>query len=138
MGWFDSRETKERRFQFKNMISLALIDGDFDDNENEFLRMRGMQLGLSRGDVDAVLKHPERVKFVQIKDPDRRIQHLYDLVIMMIADGRVVQAEMDFVQTLAAMMGFRPSDVPRLLESIVESARQNAKPTIDAEEFLDV
>ncbi|MBU6301987.1 MAG: TerB family tellurite resistance protein [Verrucomicrobia bacterium] len=138
MGWFESRETKERRSQFKNMISLALIDGEFDDAEREFLQNRGLQLGLSAADVKAVLEHPERVEFVVPKDPEHRIHHLYDLVFMMIVDGELRREEMDFVQTLAVGLGFRPSSVDQVLQEIVEGARRNCKPTIDAVEFLEV
>lgn len=138
MGWFDSRETKEKRSRFKNMINLALIDGHFDDEERAFLQNQGINLGLSIRDVEAVLNHPERVQFVVPKDPDERIGHLHELVIMMLVDGSIKQEEMDFVQTLAVGMGFRPSAVPQMLEMILESAREKAKPTIDAVEFLDV
>jgi len=133
---FTSRETKEKRSHFKNMIALALIDGDFDENEQDFLRQRGMNWGLSKKDVEQVLNNPGKVQFVIPKNPDDRIAQLYDLVVMMIADGEIRQDEMDFCQTLAAQMGFRPSDVPRVLEAIIESAREERKPSIEASAFL--
>ena len=137
MGLFDSRETKEKKSHFKNMIALAMIDGDFDENESDFLAQRGMDWGLSRKDVESVLKKPQKVQFVVPDDPDKCIAQLYDLIIMMLADGVIQQDEMDFVQTLAAKMGFRPSDVPRMLEGIIEQAREDKKPDIEASEFLD-
>ena len=137
MGLFDSRDTKEKRSHFKNMITLAMIDGDFDENEHDFLVDRGIAWGLTRKDIDSVLKKPEKVQFLPPEDPDKCIAQLYDLIIMMLADGAIQQDEMDFVQTLAARMGFRPSDVPRMLEEIIEQAREEAKPSIEASEFLD-
>lgn len=137
MGLFESRETKEKKSHFKNMIALAMIDGDFDESEREWLEQRGMAWGLTRKDVISVLKHPQKVAFVVPTDGDRCIAQLYDLIIMMLADGVIQEDEMDFVQTLAAKMGFRPSDVPRLLEEIIEQAREDRKPEIEASEFLD-
>lgn len=137
MGLFDTRASKERKSHFKNMIALAMIDGDFDDNEKDFLTNRGMLWGLSRKEVDAVLMKPDKVQFMVPEDPDQCIAQLYDLIIMMLADGVIQEDEMDFVQTLAARMGFRPSDVPRMLEGIIEQAREERKPDIDAGEFLN-
>ncbi|MDF1751422.1 MAG: hypothetical protein P1U89_01480 [Verrucomicrobiales bacterium] len=137
MGLFDSKESKEKKSHFKNMISLAMIDGDYDESEHSFLVDRGMVWGLTRKEVDAVLKDPQKIKFVVPDNPDKCIAQLYDLIVMMLADGVIQQDEMDFVQTLATRMGFRPSDVPRMLEGIIEQARENQKPDIDANEFLN-
>ncbi len=137
MGLFDSRETKERKSHFKNLILLALVDGDFDENERNFLIQTGINWGLSESQARSVVENPHSVKFVLAKEPDHRIVQLHDLIIMMLADGVIMEAEMDFVTTLAVKMGFRASDVPRMLESIIDAARQKAKPSIDATEFLD-
>lgn len=137
MGLFESKDTKEKKSHFKNMIALAMVDGDFDSNERDFLVNRGMAWGLTRKDVDSVLRKPEKVGFLVPDDPNKRVAQLYDLVIMMLADGEIHRDEMDFVQTLACQMGFRPSTVPQMLEEIVEQAREDQKPQIEAGEFLD-
>ncbi len=134
---FESRQTKEKRSHFKNLVTMALLDGELDDNERNLLRHRGMQMELSSRDVDAVLRSPQSVRFVVPKSPDDRIGQLHDLVLMMIADGKIHGTEMDFCQTLAIQLGFRPSDVPRMLDVIVEAVRQSTRPSIDARDFLD-
>ena len=119
------------------MIELACVDGDFDDNEKEFLLQSGQRWGLSLSQAKAVLKNPGKVKFCPPEDPEQRIAQLYDLIIMMLADGVIMEVEMDYVQMLAVRMGFRASDVPKMLEAIIQSAREAAKPDIDATEFLE-
>jgi len=129
MGLFDSRETKEKKSHFKNLVMLACVDGDFDDNEKEFLINTGIRWGLTRGQVMSVLKNPDGVKFVIPNDPEKRLAQLEDLVVMILADGVIEQVEVDFVQTLAVKMG--------LIIAIIEAVRAQNKPDVKAEDFLE-
>ncbi len=137
MGLFESRETKEKKSHFKNLIMLACVDGDFDDNEKDFLINTGIRWGLTRGQVMAVLKNPDAVKFVVPNDPEHRLAQLEDLVVMILADGVIQQVEVDFVQTLAVKMGFRASDVEKMIVAIIEAVRAQSKPDVKAEDFLE-
>lgn len=136
-GLFESKKSKIQKSHFRNLIGLACVDGDFDENEKQFLIQTGIRWGLSREQVDCVLDHPDRVAFVLPDNGDDRLHQLTDLIVMMMADGEIVEAEMDYVQALAVRMGFRASDVPKMLAIIVEAIRANSRPEIDADGFLD-
>ncbi len=136
MAFWDSQETKEKKSHFKNLIMLACVDGDFDDNEKKFLIQRGIDWGLSEKQAISVIQNPQSVKLVIPKDPNKRLAQLEDLVVMTLADGVIEQIEVDFVQTLAVQMGFRPSDVERMIVAIIEAVKANSKPDVDAGEFL--
>jgi len=136
-GLFESKKSKIQKSHFKNLIALACVDGQFDENEKQVLIKTGMDWGLNRQQVDFVLEHPDRVAFVLPDSADDRLHQLTDLMFMMMADGEIQEIEFDFVTTLAVRMGFRASDVPRMLHAIVEAIRAKSRPEIDADGFLD-
>ncbi len=137
MGLFESRESKEKKSHFKNLVMLACVDGDFDDNEKDFLINTGLRWGLTQRQVMTVLKNPDSVSQVIPKDPEKRLQQLTELVVMIMADGVIEQIEVDFVQTLAVEMGFRASDVERMIVAIIEAVKEESKPAVNAEDFLE-
>lgn len=137
MAWFKSKNTLIKRSHFKNLLELAMIDGDFDDNEQQHLIERAEGWGLKKSDIDAVLKNPNGVERVFPDSHDDRLLQLFDLIVMMVADGDILEIEMDYVQTLAVHMGFSASAAPKMLEQLCESARAEEKPSVDAQQFLN-
>ena len=139
IAWFESRKTKERKSHFKNLVMLALSDGNLDDKEHGVLCAVGQKWGLSEAQANDVLANPDRVKFILPNDPEERFHQLYELVVMMLADGEITADEMDLCVTLAAHMGFRPSTVKELVEKIVQGTKQQGaekKVRSDVDEFL--
>ena len=57
MAFWETRKTKEKKSHFKNLAHIASVDGDIDPNEINFLFQTGIRLGLTKKEVDEILKN---------------------------------------------------------------------------------
>lgn len=106
---------KEKRSHFRNMVGLAMVDGEFEENEKQLLVRKGLEMGLTESDVKAVLNAPDQVQFVVPKDPSSCVAQLQDLIMAMKVDGVIKDEEKLFIVRCAKRLGFRNDDLSRLL-----------------------
>ncbi len=136
MGWFESREVKENKSHFKNLLEVAAIDGEIADHELAELFGAGFDWGLTERQMREVLKSPSKIKFLSPVSDEKGRAQLVDLLRMALADGKVTENEYDYCQTLAVRLGFSAGSVPTLLNAIIEQVRSEAKPEVNAAAFL--
>lgn len=140
MGLFDSKKTKEHKSHIKNLLSLCFADGNISQSECAMVYEIGeKRLNLSRKEIEDVMKKPKKVKFVAPKNNEERYHQLWDLIILMFADGQVTRGEMDFCTIVATRLGFRPSIVPDLVKAIIdaiEKGKEKEKVKSDLAEWI--
>lgn len=139
MDLFGSKKSKERKSHFKNLIGLAATDGNIGPNERELILQIGKRIGMTKKEVESVLKSGN-IAFSPPETPEERFEQLYDLVLVMLIDGTIHQREMDYCLEMAMAMGFRPTVVNELIDFIVEQANKGAQKEqvkSEAAEFLE-
>lgn len=125
MGLFDSRQVKEKKSNFCNLVAVAAADGVIQESELSLLGHYAVRLGLEQAEVDAVLKNPASIKFVVPKSEQDKMQLLADAVSLMMIDGEIDAREKDLCTALAMRMGFRPSDVDGMIMHIVATVNSD-------------
>lgn len=88
-----------------NLIAIALKDNDFDEKEKKTIIKIATRLGLSFEDIEKVYDEPK----IKIEVPNslaERIQHLHDLVLVMLADGIVHEEELKYLDLFLNAYGF--------------------------------
>lgn len=88
------------------LINLAAIDRIIDTKEVKLIHMIGAANGFTRAQVDDMIRHPTTILNLNEMTPEEKFEHLYYLVTLMKADGKIFQNEIDFCEKIAARLGY--------------------------------
>lgn len=139
MGWFEGRALKEKKTAVLNVMKVMEVDGAIDEKELLVLAKVCARVGLSPKHLKGLIGARDKVEFTVPKDMDQRVLLLFDMTLMMMADGEIDKREMDLCMTLASRMGFPASVIPDLVKKLIESAREGSdqeKVAVDIGSFL--
>lgn len=100
------------------LINLAAIDRIIDAKEVKLIQMIGSANGFTRNQVDELIRHPSTVLNLNDMTAEEKFEHLYYLVTLMKADGKVFQNEIDFCEKIASRLGYLKGVVAALSQHI--------------------
>ena len=107
-----------------------MADGHLDTFESSNLMRVAQRLGITDEEVLGIKNNIDKVTFNPPKGTKETFRLIFDLVWMMMVDGRVIDNEVRVCENLAMQMGFAPETVSDLAGFI----RQNMAKGIPAEE----
>lgn len=113
--------------QLNILINLAASDMTVGEKEAKILHMIGKANGLSREEVDTMMKSPKPVGDLSAFSEDQKFENLYHLIQLMKADGQVFKSEIAFCEDVAEKLGYKKGVVAEL------SSRIYSDPTITAD-----
>lgn len=117
-GFFESTEKKEIKSHLRHLVRLAKADGVFHKDEIKFIKRVGRENGLTDNEVQKIMDDPTSVDIVLPTTAEGKFNQIFDLVQLMMRDGEVNDAEMDFCMELANRLGFRKVIVGVLVAKI--------------------
>lgn len=88
-----------------NLISMALRDNDFDEQEKKTIIKIATKLGLSYQDIENSFNE-STIEIIVPLTLAERIQHLHDLVLVMLSDGVIHEEEMKYIALFTKAYGF--------------------------------
>lgn len=107
IGFFEHQYLSYKKNHLSNLIALAKVDGHLHEDEEKMLLKVGAKYGLKERQIRSLIEG-ERKSGVQIPDNhDQKMNQLYDLVMMVYADGVVEDSEVGFCEELMERFGFR-------------------------------
>ncbi len=133
---FNSYDKKKRRSHFKNLFAVARADEVVCREEMDLVASLAQKFQMSTPEVTHILRNPDDGDLVMPKTPLERMEHLYDLVGVMLADGRIDEREVFLCQSLAAKMGFREGITGPMIGEMMEYAKSGIAPEIAIERLL--
>jgi hypothetical protein len=92
--------------------------------------MIGKANGMSKDEVDAMLKKPQPIGNLSTLTEDQKFENLYHLIQLMKSDGQVFKSEIHFCEHVAEKLGYKKGVVAEL------SSRIYSDPTITADRKL--
>ena len=113
--------------QLNVLINLAASDNTVAEKESKVIHMIGKANGMSKEEVDAMLKKPQPIGNLQSLTEDQKFENLYHLIQLMKSDGQVFKSEINFCEHVAEKLGYRKGVVAEL------SARIYSDPSITAD-----
>lgn len=125
---FDNYDKKKRRSHFKNLFAVARVDGVVCREEMDLVIRLSEKFQMTTTEVSHIIRNPENGELVLPKTPEERMEHLYDLVTVMLVDGRVDEREVFLCQSLAAKMGCREGIPGPLIKEMMEHANNGVAP----------
>ena len=121
---FESKEKKIIKSHVRHLVRLAKSDGIFHSDELRFIKKVGKKNGLTEKGIDGIIQNPTSVDIVLPKDNDDKFFQIFDLVNLMLKDGEVNDAEMEFCMELANRLGFRKVIVGVLVAKIERGIKE--------------
>ena len=102
------------------LVQLAKVDGETDDTELDLIREIGKSNRLSDEDIDKVIEitdADDHLPSLQELSVDEKAELMYNLVLMMKADGIIHKEEMNFCLKVTRKMGFAENALYELVSS---------------------
>lgn len=100
------------------LINLAASDNKIEEKEAKLIHMVGKANGLSREEVDQMIKNPKPITSLIAMTNDEKFEHLYYLIQMMKMDGQVFKSEIVFCENIAEKLGYKKTVVMELSQHI--------------------
>lgn len=119
---FESFDKKKRKSHFKNLLAVAMADGNLDNVEFEYIMQLADKCYMTRDEVKRVIDFPEAISFHPPKTDRERFDQMYDLVTVMLVDGEIDDREMQLCKVFAMRLGFKPVLVDKLVVDLIDSA----------------
>ena len=129
---FDSAEKKRKLSHIKNLIELATADGDLSSSELDIIYKIGYNNDLKPKELKRILERPNSIKFYPPKSSHEKINQLFDLVFVMLADGEIKQSEMSYCKLVAVRLGIDP----RIIDSMIRHIGEKIMKGIAAEMII--
>lgn len=116
--------------QLNVLINLAASDRTVGEKEAKVIHMIGKANGLTKDEVEAMMKNPKPVGDLSTLSEDQQFENLYHLIQLMKSDGQVFKSEIHFCEQIAEKLGYKKAVVGEL------SSRIYSDPTITADRKL--
>lgn len=113
--------------QLNVLINLAASDRNVGEKEAKVIHMIGKANGLSKDDIDSMLKKLQPVGDLNVFSEEQKFENLYHLIQLMKSDGQVFKSEIHFCEQIAEKLGYKKAVVGEL------SSRIYSDPTITAD-----
>jgi uncharacterized tellurite resistance protein B-like protein len=106
------------RQQLTSLLALAAVDNHLDPRELLLIRKIGKQLGMTRTELDETIEAALAGNYELPTQEAKCHQHLLDLILLMMADGRIEQSEIEFCESTASRFGFSRGTVKAIITQI--------------------
>lgn len=127
-----SLSQEEKKSLIKNLIDLAVIDGEQNLDEMKFIRALAHQAGIT--DEELTKLKDSKLELTPPKNEFDRIEHMHKLMLLMATDQTFSDVEKNFIQNIGLRMGIRPQAIINLMEKLEKSTNNILSP----EEIISV
>lgn len=115
-SFFEHQRTSYKRNYIRNLIALASSDGSLDGQEIELIFTIGARRGLKEWQISELLEDSAKYPFFIPDSVGNRMNLLYDVMQIVYADGKVTDAEYNFVTNIISALKLEPGIVKELLQ----------------------
>lgn len=138
MGIFDflfgSKKKEQAKEQLRRMLVMAMADGEVSKMEMAIIgQICQQKYELTEADFENALKTIGDVKFERPKNIEEAVSLTTDLFMVMLADGRLHENELEHFFLAGAAFGV-PEDTLR--DIVLTASNSMIAPELDVEEFL--
>lgn len=128
LSFLKSDPSQKNRSHLKNLVSMAMADGSIDQREWELLRDIARKLDLTEEDIQIARNNPDLINNVLPKKYREKVEQLYDLVCLMIADFQIDENELGFCRKMADKLNINPMIVDDLIDQVNIYLKNNQDP----------
>ena len=104
--------------QLNVLINLAASDRNVGEKEAKTIQMIGKANGLTKEEVDEMIKKPQPIGDLSALTEDQKFENLYHLIQLMKSDGQVFRSEIHFCEQIAEKLGYNKGVISELSSKI--------------------
>lgn len=119
-GFFEHQYLSYKKNHIKNLLALAKADGSVHEKEQKMLYKIGKRYGLKDRQVKELIVSDEKYSVNVPDNFNDQMNVLYDLMLMVWADGVVEKKEIAFCEGLVKKFGMKKEVVNWLLQKVFE------------------
>lgn len=108
----------DKKAELNVLINLAASDKNVAEREARLIHTIGKANGISKEEIDALLKNPQPISNIQTLTIDEKFEHLYYLIQLMKMDGQVFRSEIVFCEHIAEKLGFKKGVVGEISQHV--------------------
>lgn len=115
--------TENLKAHFLRLYQMAICDDDFSALELKMLYKCAEERGISSKNLDEILLDPINLKSLVPQTIEEKVDYLYDLTVMIWADGIVSPDEYSAIQKYVLMFGFLEENVIAIVDYMIEAVK---------------
>ncbi|MGN7865735.1 hypothetical protein [Chryseobacterium sp.] len=115
--------TENLKAHFLRLYQMAICDDDFSALELKMLYKCAEERGIPSKNLDEILLNPINLKSLVPQTIEEKVDYLYDLTIMIWADGIVSPNEYAAMQKYVLMFGFVEENATAIVDYLIESVK---------------
>lgn len=115
-GFFEHQYLSYKKGHIKSLLALANADGHMHEKETELLFRIGANYGLKDWQIQNLVDSAEKYELAVPDNFNDRMNLLYDVLLMVYADGVVEKREIDFCEEVARRFNMKKEIVGWLLK----------------------
>ncbi len=97
----------DKKAELNVLINLATSDKHVADRESKLIHLIGQANGISKDEINQMLKNPKPIHDSSSLTSDEKFEHLYYLIQLMKMDGQVFRSEIVFCEQIAEKLGYK-------------------------------
>lgn len=121
--------TESLKAHFLRLYQMAICDDNFSSLELKALYKSAEERGISQKNLDEILLNPINSKVTIPESIEEKIDYLYDLTVMIWADGEVSSNEKSSLEKYVLMFGFMEENVLQIVEYLIDSVKEGKSKT---------
>jgi len=115
--------TENLKAHFLRLYQMAICDDDFSALELKMLYKCAEERGISSKNLDEILLNPINLKSLVPQTIKEKVDYLYDLTVMIWADGIVSPNEYSAMEKYVLMFGFLEENVTAIVDYLIEAVK---------------
>ncbi|WP_223608272.1 hypothetical protein [Chryseobacterium sp. OSA05B] len=121
--------TENLKAHFLRLYQMAICDDDFSALGLKMLYKCAEERGISPKNLDEILLNPINFKSLVPKTIEEKVDYLYDLTVMIWADGMVSPNEYSAMEKYVLMFGFLEENVKAIVDYLITSVKTGKSKT---------
>lgn len=109
---------------FLRLYQMAICDDDFSPLELKMLYKTAEERGIAAKNLDEILLNPINSKSLIPDTIEEKVEYLFDLTVMIWADGIVTDNEYSALKKYVGMFGFLEENVTDIADYFIEAVKQ--------------
>ena len=108
----------DKKAELNVLINLAASDKNVAERESKLIHLIAQANGISKEEVNQMLKNPQPIHNSSSLTPDEKFEHLYNLIQLMKMDGQVFRSEIVFCEQIAEKLGYKKNVVGEISQHV--------------------
>jgi len=121
--------TENLKAHFLRLYQMAICDDNFSSLELKALYKSAEERGISQKNLDEILLNPTNSKLTIPESIEEKIDYLYDLTVMIWADGEVSANEKSSLEKYVIMFGFMEENALQIVDFLINSVKEGKSKT---------